>query len=139
VITRPELERDVLIVTCAISAGIHAALAPEHFEERSTAGIGFVLSAALLAVVAVALTLRPADVHQVTAAAALMAGLLASYAFATTTGVPVLHPDVEPIDGLALGTKVVESVGLLVAVALLGHSHRQAPIAMHLRSKGPLT
>ena len=29
-----------------------------------------------------------------------------------TTGVPVLHPDVEPVEGLALATKAIEAVGL---------------------------
>jgi hypothetical protein len=46
-------------------------------------------------------------------------GLLASYAVAVTSGLPVLHPDPEPLDGLALTTKAVEIVGLLAASSLL--------------------
>ncbi len=45
--------------------------------------------------------------------------MIASYAFAITTGVPVLHPDVEAIDGLALFTKAVEAAGLVTAASLV--------------------
>ena len=37
-----------------------------------------------------------------------------------TTGLPVLHPEPEPIDGLALLTKAIEAAGLLAASSLLG-------------------
>ena len=50
------LRRDVVILACAISAGIHGALAPAHFEEGTGAGVGFVVSTVLLAGIAVALT-----------------------------------------------------------------------------------
>jgi len=42
-----------------------------------------------------------------------------SYAFAVTTGVPVLHPDREAVDGLALFTKAIEVAGLVLAAGLL--------------------
>jgi hypothetical protein len=62
-------------------------------------------------------------------------GLLASYALATTTGLPVLHPDPEPVDGLALATKAFEAVGLLTATSLLWR-----PVAVTLPNpKGTLT
>ena len=51
-ITR-RVERDVVIVACAISAGVHAALAPEHFAEATGAGVGFVVATVLLAALAV--------------------------------------------------------------------------------------
>jgi hypothetical protein len=44
-----ELRADVVILACAISAGIHGALVPGHFEEGAGAGLGFVLAAVLLA------------------------------------------------------------------------------------------
>ena len=40
-IGRDVIERDVLIVTCAVSAGIHAALVPEHLTVGTPAGLGF--------------------------------------------------------------------------------------------------
>ena len=117
-IPRPVLARDVLILACSISAGIHAALVPEHLEEGRAAAGGFAVSAVLLAVLAVALTYRVTPLLLL-AAGALMIGLLASYVLAVTTGVPILHPDVEPVEGLALFTKAVEIAGLVAAADLL--------------------
>ena len=109
---------DLLIVTCAVSAGIHAALAPAHFREARFEGAGFVAAAVLLAGIAIALTHRPASRLSLLAAALGLAGLLAGYALASTTGIPLLHPDVEPVDGLGLATKAVELVGLVLALDL---------------------
>jgi hypothetical protein len=114
-----ELRRDVVILASAISAGIHGALVPGHFDEGTGAGLGFAAATVLLAALVVALTLRPARALALIGAAAVFAGLLASYALATTTGLPVLHPDPEPVDGLALATKAIEAIGLLAALNLL--------------------
>ena len=114
-----DLRADVVIIACAVSAGIHGALAPGHFDEGTGAGLGFVTATGVLAGLAVWLTWRTANPSALAAAAVTFAGLLASYALATTTGVPVLHPDPEPIDGLALATKAIEAVGLLAATSLL--------------------
>jgi hypothetical protein len=108
----------IVILVCAASAGIHAVLAPEHFEVGFAAGAGFALAAAGLAVIAVVLSTRPTSVLG-TSAALVLAGLLASYAMAVTTGVPAVHPEVEPVSGLALATKAIEVVGLVAAVSLL--------------------
>ena len=120
-IGRAVLERDLVIVASAVSAGIHAALAPEHFGEGAGAGLGFLVSAILLAGLAVTLT-RRVGTPALAATILTMAGLLVAYALAITSGVPVLHPDPEPVDGLALATKAVEVVGLLAAAHLLLHS-----------------
>ena len=70
------------------------------------------------------------------AAALVFAGLLGSYVLATTTGVPVLHPEPEPVDGLALATKAFEAVGLVTALSLL----RRRPLSITLiQPKGTLT
>lgn len=127
--------RDALVVACAVSAGIHAALTPEHLGEEPAAGIGFLVSSVVLAALVVALTLRPAGRVVVVAAGAVLAGLLVAYAFAVTTGVPVLHPDAEPADGLGLATKAVELVGLLAAVRLASPA-RSAGRLTRLQPKG---
>ena len=114
------LRRDVVILACAVSAGIHGALAPAHYAEGAGAGIGFVASTVLLAALAVVLTLRPADALPLVGAAVVFAGLLGSYVLATTTGFPLLHPEPEPVAGLALVTKAFEAVGLVTALILLG-------------------
>jgi hypothetical protein len=130
-----ELRRDIVILACAISAGIHGALVPDHFDEWNGAGLGFAVAIVLLAALAVSLTLRAPDALAVAAAAAVLVGLLASYLLAVTTGLPLLHPDPEPVDGLALATKAVEVLGLLAALQLL-RSGRPAVATTLLQPKG---
>ena len=63
------LRRDLVILVCAISAGIHGALAPEHFAEGTrTPASASSPSTVLLAALAVALTLRPASALALAAA-----------------------------------------------------------------------
>jgi hypothetical protein len=135
VIRRADLERDVVIVACAISAGIHAALVPEHFAEGTGAGVGFAGSALVLAGLAVVLT-RELGIPALAFAAAALGGLLAAYALAVTSGLPLLHPDPEPVAGLALFTKAVELAGLLSAGHLLLGLRGVSPI--HPRPRGTL-
>ena len=114
-----ELRGDVVILACAVSAGIHGALVPGHFDEGAGAGLGFAGAAVVLAGLVVWLTRRPSSRPALAVAAATFAGLLGSYALATTAGLPVLHADPEPVDSLALATKAIEAAGLLAATSLL--------------------
>jgi len=134
-VTLAELRTDLVILTCAISAGIHGALVPDHFEEGTGAGLGFVVATVLLAVLAVVLT-RKATQPALLATAAVFAGLIASYALVITTGFPVLHPEPEAVDALALFTKAIEAIGLVFAASLL----RRRSLAITLtQPKGTLT
>jgi hypothetical protein len=112
------IERDLVIVACAVSAGIHGALVPEHLEESTAAGLAFAASTVLLAALAVWLTFGTGRL-ELGAAAAVFAGLLASYGLAITTGFPVLHPEPETVETLALATKAIELAGLAAAGLLL--------------------
>jgi hypothetical protein len=136
VITTAVLERDAVIVACAISAGIHAALTPDHFAEGSGAGLGFLGATVLLALVVVALTRQPSAAVFL-GAVAVLAGLIGSYALAITSGLPLIHPEPEPVDGLALFTKAIEAVGLFAAAHLLWRE-RSAFVLLQ-RPKGTLT
>ncbi len=120
-----------MIAACAISAGIHFALAPEHYEEGRAAGWGFAVSAALLAGLAVFLSRRQGW-EGPAAAAALFAGLIVAWVLAVTTGVPVFHPEVEPVEGLAVLTKLVELVGLVAALALIRDRERVRAVPLGL-------
>jgi hypothetical protein len=122
------LRRDVVILACATSAGIHGGLVPRHLDEGTGAGLGFAGATIALASVVVALTLRPASATALAGAAAVLFGLLGSYVLAVTAGLPVLHPEPEPVDGLALATKAIEAVGLIAAATLL----RRPPVALTL-------
>jgi hypothetical protein len=113
------VRRDVVILACAISAGIHGALVPAHLDESAAAGWAFVVSTAVLALLAIELTRRPAARVPLVLAAATLAGLLAAYALAITTGLPLLHPEPERVDGLAVFTKAIEAAGLVTAWSLL--------------------
>ena len=104
-ITRADVERDVVIVACAISAGIHAALTREHLAESTVTGAGFAFSVIVLGGLVVALTRRP-SAPTLAGATAVLAGLVVSYALAVTTGRPLLfkgadfaHTDVIPATG----------------------------------------
>jgi hypothetical protein len=114
-----ELRRDVVILACAISAGIHAALVPAHLDERAAAGGGFLAAALALSALAVLIMRRPASAVGPASAVVVFGGLIVSYVFATTTGVPVLQPEPEPVDGLALATKAIELVGVVTAWSLV--------------------
>ena len=127
------LERDALVVACAISAGIHAALTPSHSAESTGAGLGFATAAVLLAGLVVALTVHPYGALAVVGAAAVLAGLVASYA-----RLPLFHPEPEQVDGLALGTKGIEAVGLLAAAHLL-RPDRAAFALTAMQSRGRTT
>jgi hypothetical protein len=135
-VTLAELRADIVILACAVSAGVHGALVPDHFSEGTGAGVGFVVATVLLAVLAVGLTARPASELALAAAVAVFVGLLASYVFAVTTGVPVLHPERETVDGLALFTKAIEVVGVLAAATSL---RRPSLALIRLQPKGTLT
>jgi hypothetical protein len=131
-LTFAELRTEVVIVACAISAGIHGALVPDHFREGTGAGLGFVVATALLAVLAVALTRTPTQ-EWLAAAGAVLVGLIASYLLVVVTGFPVLHPEREPLDGMALFTKAVEVVGLIASASLLW---RPSIAGAHIQPKG---
>jgi hypothetical protein len=134
-VTLADLRSDVVIFACAISAGIHGVLVPSHFDEGTWPGVGFAAATVALTGIVVWLTSRPASMFALAAAAATLTGLLVSYALAITTGVPVLHPHPEPVDGLALATKAIEAVGVLAATSLL----RRRVAITHSRPKGALT
>jgi hypothetical protein len=112
------LQRDLVIVSCAISAGVHAALAPAHPEEGAGAAAAFAVSAVLLACACIALTHR-VSTPALAGAAIVLTALLAGYALAVTSGLPVVHPAPEPVDVLAGVTKAVELLGLVAALGLL--------------------
>ena len=130
--TLADVRADVVILSCAISAGIHGALVPDHFEEGTGAGLGFAVAAVLLALLAVVLTRKPTQLA-FGAATAVFVGLIASYALAVTTGFPLLHPEPEVVDGLALFTKAVEAIGLVLAA---GHLQRPSLTVTLRQPKG---
>jgi hypothetical protein len=107
--------RDVVALACAVSAGIHGALAPAHFAESVGAGVGFAAATLALGGLVVVLTVRPEGSLPLVAAATVLAGLIAGYVVAAAAGSPVLHPEPEPVEALGVATKAIEGTGLLAA------------------------
>lgn len=121
------LTRNVLIVVCAVSAGVHAALAPAHVEESPVLGGGFVIAAGALVAVAFWLSTHPRlDVVVIDAAMVLLAGLIIAYVVSRTAGLPVGGEGVERVDVTGAVTQVLQLVGLGAALAIrrAGHSAR---------------
>lgn len=112
--------RGTVVLVCAASAGVHAALVPEHLAEGGPLlGGAFAASALALAVVAV-LARRPGRERRVVSVAVvvLVANALA-YLLSRTTGLPLLIPDPEEVDLLGVATTLAEVVGAVAGVLLL--------------------
>lgn len=127
-----ETARDLVALSCAVSAGIHAALTPHHYAETPAAGIGFGLSAAALAGLAIALARRPEPLL-LDCAIVILAGLVGAYALAAITGIPGFTAGPESVDALGLTTKAVEICGILAAVgakASPSPTGRPVPLAL---------
>ena len=107
-----------MVAACAISAGAHAGLVPEHLREAPQLGVAFVVSVGLLGAAAVALAIRPESLRAAQGAAVLLAVLIALYAASRSTGLPLLEPHAEPLDAVGVSTKLVEAVGLVFALRL---------------------
>ena len=111
---------NVVVATCAASAGAHAALVPQHLDHEPRLGIAFVAATAVLLTAAAALTYRPDDATVAQATTVVLAALIGAYAVNVTTGLPWLSDGSEPVDLVGLATKSAEVIGLL----LLVHSAR---------------
>jgi hypothetical protein len=113
--------RDLVTVALAMSAGVHAALAPEHWRERPLLGIGFVAAAATLGVAVVWLQTAPSRLAAALAAAVL-AGLSVLYLVSRTRGLPVTGREEWDVVGVA--TQALQVVGIAIAAALVRGGNR---------------
>jgi hypothetical protein len=119
---------DAVILACAISAGIHGALVPDHFDEGVGAGVAFVAATVILSALAALLTYGLAQLALLATVAAFGV-LIAGYAAAVVTGLPVLHPEPEAVDALAVTTKAVEALGLVAAASLIRRPSFAIPLS----------
>lgn len=116
--TRRGIAVRVLIAACALSAGAHAGLVPEHLREAPQLGIAFIIAVALLLTAVVALALRPDDRRIAQVAVLLLAALMVCWGASRITGIPLLQPRPEPVDVVGLVTKLIEALGLACALWL---------------------
>ena len=130
------LERTLVAASCGISAGVHAALVPEHLRESASLGWSFALATLLLAACAVALERRWESRWPVRLAAVVLAGLIASYWATRLAHIPGLDSTPEAVEVVGVATKIVEAAGLLLALHLsLSRAPGRALVPM-LRQKG---
>lgn len=108
----------LVAAACAVSAGAHAGLVPEHLREAPQVAVAFVVAAGLLLGTSTALSIRPNSRRAARGAALLLAALIASYAASRTTGLPLIEPHAEPLDAVGTTTKLVEALGLVLALRL---------------------
>ena len=111
--------RNVVAACCAASAGVHAALVPEHLREGLPLGSGFAVAAILLFGSTLAFTgSRPAPSLAAPATAALLFALIVAYGLSRTVGLPLIGAEVEAVDGVGVTTQVVQAAALTAAIAL---------------------
>ena len=124
--TDRSLERDVVVLACALSAGVHAGLVPEHMHESPLLGISFAAAAVLAALLAFALPRVRGSVLPAAAAAVLLGGLIVAYGLSRASGLPVLGAEQEALDPLGVATKAIELAGLVCAARLITEPMRSA-------------
>jgi hypothetical protein len=110
------MNRTLLLLAGAVSAGVHAGLAPEHLHEWPPLGAAFVAAAAAAALSVAALVLRPESLWPPRILATLLGSLIVAYALTRLAALPPLDPDREPLDLLGVCTCLVEAAGLVAAV-----------------------
>ena len=108
----------VLALAVMFSAGMHAALVPEHLKEMPPLGWSFIAAAALGAALAYALVTGPGDRRLARLAALFLAGEVAAWALFVTVRVPGFDGTPESIETIALVCKAVELIGLAIALPL---------------------
>jgi hypothetical protein len=104
----------LLGLAVTFSAGIHAALVPEHLEEMPRLGYAFIAAAAIGALLACALVARPGDERISRLAGLFCLGQIAAWVLFVNVSVPGFSGTPESIETIALVSKAVE----LAAVAL---------------------
>jgi hypothetical protein len=111
----------LLALAVTFSAGIHAALVPEHLKEMPPLGYAFIAAAAIGGLLAWALVSRPNDRRLPLLAGLFCLGQIVTWALFVTVPVPGFSGTPEPIEAIALASKAAELLGIaLVAPRRIG-------------------
>jgi len=108
-----------LALAVTFSAGIHAALVPEHLKEMPSLGYAFIVAALVGGVLAWGLVSRPDDRRLPLLAALFCAGQIVTWALFVSVPVPGFSGTPEPIETIALVSKAVEALGVVLALPLI--------------------
>ncbi len=115
-ITSKRLGLIALAVT--FSAGIHAALVPEHLKEMPPLGYAFIAAAVTGAALAWALISRPSDRRVALLAGLFCLGQIIAWVLFVTVPVPGFSGTPEPVEAIALVSKAAELLGVLLVLPL---------------------
>ena len=108
----------LLALAVAFSAGIHAALVPEHLKEMPPLGYSFIAAAIVGGALAWALISRPTDRRLPLLAGLFCLGQIATWVLFVTVPVPGFSGTPEPIEAIALVSKAAELLGILLVLPL---------------------
>jgi hypothetical protein len=108
----------LLALAVMFSAGIHAALVPEHLQEMPALGWSFIAAAAVGVALACALVSKPEDKLFARLAALFLAVEVLAWVLFVSAPVPGFSGTPEPIETIALICKAGELIGLSLAVAI---------------------
>jgi hypothetical protein len=117
--TRNTILIGLLAVAVTFSAGIHAALVPEHLAEIPRLGYAFIVAAAIGGLIAAVLVIRPNDGRLPPLAALFCLGQIGAWALFVTAPVPGFPGTPEPVETIALVSKAVEALGVALALPLI--------------------
>ncbi len=113
-----QIRTGILALAVAFSAGIHAALVPEHLKEMPPLGYAFIVAAVIGGAIAAALMVRPRDRRIPLLAGVFCVGQIVAWGLFVTIPVPLFSGTPEPIEMIALVSKAAELVGLAFAIRL---------------------
>jgi len=108
----------LLALAVTFSAGIHAALVPEHLKEMPPLGYAFIAAAVIGGVLAWALVSRPNDRRVTLLAGLFCLGQIVTWVLFVTVPVPGFSGTPEPVEGIALVSKAAELLGVLLVLPL---------------------
>jgi hypothetical protein len=110
--------RGLLALTVAFSAGIHAALVPEHLREMPPLGYLFIFAAAVGAAIAIALVTSSNDSRIPLVAALFLFTQVVVWTLFVVLPIPGFTGTPEAVEPIALVCKAIELLGLALALPL---------------------
>jgi hypothetical protein len=127
---------NLLALAVTFSAGIHAALVPEHLEEMPRLGELFIAAAAIGGSLAIDLVLRPGDRRISFVAGLFCLCQIAAWALFVSVPVPGFPGTPEPIEAIALVSKAIEAAAVALAFSLAQPESQRKPTQVDARLVG---